>query len=163
MYEPTMETLAQRLDRVERQNRRLKRWGALALAVIATVMLMGQATGSKIAKVVEAEKFVLRNNSGTIRAMLSVRENHSLANLAFFDEAGSIRIALGAGGDGPSSFFGFYDQGGKNRVSLLLNPDVGPILKFRDEKERDRAELRIKDGASMYFYNKDGKVIWSAP
>lgn len=160
MNEPTIETLARRLDRVERENRRLKKAGVVALAVIAAVVLMGQV---KAKKVVEAEKFVLRNNGGIIRAMLSVRENHNLANLAFFDEAGSIRIALGAGGDGPSSFFGFYDQGGKNRVSLLLNPDVGPILKFRDEKERDRAELRIKDGASMYFYNKAGKVIWSAP
>ena len=35
MNEPTMETLARRLDRVERENRLLKRAGVLALAVIA--------------------------------------------------------------------------------------------------------------------------------
>ena len=44
MSEPSMETLTRRLDRVERENRLLKRAGVLALAVIAAVMLMGQAT-----------------------------------------------------------------------------------------------------------------------
>ncbi len=38
---PTMETLVQRLDRMERENRRLKQVGAVALAVIAAVMLIG--------------------------------------------------------------------------------------------------------------------------
>ncbi len=47
MSEPTMETLARRLDRVERENRRLKRAGVVALAVIAAVVLMGQAMGGK--------------------------------------------------------------------------------------------------------------------
>ncbi len=35
MNEPTIETLARRLDRVERENGRLKRSGVVALAVIA--------------------------------------------------------------------------------------------------------------------------------
>ncbi len=56
MNEPTMETLARRLDRVERENRRLKRAGVAALAVIAAVVMMGQATASKVVRVIEAEK-----------------------------------------------------------------------------------------------------------
>ena len=43
-----MDTLARRLDRVEHENRRLKLLGTVALAVIAAVVLMGQATGSKV-------------------------------------------------------------------------------------------------------------------
>ena len=35
MIEPTMETLTRRLDRVERENRRMKQVGAVALGVIA--------------------------------------------------------------------------------------------------------------------------------
>ncbi len=50
--EPTIETLARRLDRVERENRRLKMAGVVALAVIAAVVLMGQAIpGTKVDKV----------------------------------------------------------------------------------------------------------------
>ncbi len=57
MNEPTMETLARRLDRVERENRRMKQAGVVALAVIAAVVLMGQATPTKGAKVVEMPDF----------------------------------------------------------------------------------------------------------
>ncbi len=42
MSKPTMETMARRLDRVERENRRLKQAGHVAIAVIAAVVLMGQ-------------------------------------------------------------------------------------------------------------------------
>ncbi len=70
MVELEIETLARRLDRVERENRRLKRAGIVAVAVIAAVVLMGQATGSKVAKVVEAERFVVRDASGNTRAVL---------------------------------------------------------------------------------------------
>jgi len=45
--EPTMETLARRLNRLERENRRLKRAGALALAVPATEVLIGQVAGQR--------------------------------------------------------------------------------------------------------------------
>ncbi len=47
MVEPTIETLARRLERVERENRRLKRAGVVALVGIAAVVLMGQAMGGK--------------------------------------------------------------------------------------------------------------------
>jgi len=46
MNEPTMETLTRRLDRVERENRWLKRAGVVALAVIAAVMLVAMANGA---------------------------------------------------------------------------------------------------------------------
>jgi len=49
MNEPTMETLARRLDMVERENRWLKQAGVVAIAVIAAVLLMGQATATKVA------------------------------------------------------------------------------------------------------------------
>jgi len=41
--EPTVETLAIRLDRVERENRWMKRIGSLALVGIAAVAMMGQS------------------------------------------------------------------------------------------------------------------------
>ena len=43
MNDPTIETLARRLDKVERENRWLKRAGVVALAVIGAVVLMGQS------------------------------------------------------------------------------------------------------------------------
>jgi len=43
MNEPTMDKLEQRLDRLERENRRLKRIGVLVVVGIAAVVLMGQS------------------------------------------------------------------------------------------------------------------------
>ena len=43
MNEPTMEALARRQDRVEWDNRCLKRAGAFALATVAALLVMGQA------------------------------------------------------------------------------------------------------------------------
>ncbi len=48
MTEPTMETLARRVDRVERENRWLKLGGVVALTVIAAVVLMGCSGVTKV-------------------------------------------------------------------------------------------------------------------
>ena len=68
MNEPTMNNMVQRLDRLERENRRLKLLGSLVLIGIATLLLMGQAKPNRVAKVIEAEKFILRDSSGSERA-----------------------------------------------------------------------------------------------
>ncbi len=69
MTEPTMETLARRLDQAEREDRRLKQAGVVALVVIAAVMLVAMATPPVLTKVVEAEKFVLKDIHGKVRAL----------------------------------------------------------------------------------------------
>ncbi len=81
MNDPTMETLSRRLDKVEWENRRLKLAGVVALTVIAAVVLMGQATESKVVKVIEAEKFVLRDGQGRQRAELFAHKD--VSGLAF--------------------------------------------------------------------------------
>ena len=73
MSNPTMEAVVERLDRVERENRRLKKAGVAILAGIAGVVLMGQAMPTKVAKVVEAEKFVLKDTAGKVRGGLYVQ------------------------------------------------------------------------------------------
>ena len=53
MTEPTMATLTQRLDRLERESRRWKLAGCLGVPGLAAVVLMGQAMPGKLAKVVD--------------------------------------------------------------------------------------------------------------
>jgi hypothetical protein len=47
------------MDRLEKENHRLKRIGALMAVGIAAVVLMGQANSEKVAKVIKAERFLL--------------------------------------------------------------------------------------------------------
>jgi hypothetical protein len=115
MIEPTMETLARRLDRVERENGRLKRSGVVALAVIAAIVLMGQAA-SKLAppgkpgKVVGAEQFIVHDARGGVRATLGTLPD------------GTVRLVL-------------YDRGnpGETRVILSAGPEGSPVLSFSDK------------------------------
>ncbi len=115
MAEPTMETLARRLDRVERENQRLMRIGAVALAVIVAVVLMGQATWKlappgKPGKIVGAEQFIVHDARGGVRAELGTLPN------------GTVRLVL-------------YDRGnpGETRVILSAGPETSPGLSFSDK------------------------------
>jgi len=114
MNKPTMETLARRLDQVERENRRMKQAGVVALAVIVAVGLMGQATWKlappgKPGKVVGAEQFIVHDARGGVRAELGTLPN------------GTVRLVL-------------YDRGnpGETRVILSAGPETSPALSFSD-------------------------------
>ncbi len=118
MNEPTIETLARRLDRVERQNQRLMRIGAVALAVIVAVVVMGQATWKlappgKPGKVVGAEQFIVHDAHGGVRAVLGTLPDGTV-RLVLYDRSnpGETRVVLGAGPEG-SPTLAFSDKAGK--------------------------------------------------
>jgi len=217
MAEPTMETLARRLDRVERENRCLKQAGVVALAVISAVVLMGQATG-KVAKVIEAEKFVLRNSAGKVVAMLGVPQRWGYPQMHFYDQEKKVAV-LGIVREDGSPGLRLYDGNDKLRASLISESlsDGTPILELYDKNEKSRAtftllwplsdlpalvlsgenkggislgrNLEIYDAkgatravlgrislgekrtgivekrpeSSLVLFDKDGKLIWSAP
>ncbi len=161
MNEPTMETLARRLDRVERENRRLKQAGVIALAVIAVVVLMGQATQGKVAKVIEAEKFVLRDADGKGRARLESLPS-GLVRLVLLDKDENVQSVLGVGVGRPSLVLAgrnnktilttsFLSISGKSRLTLAVLPSGVQSLALTDNTGRTRAELAIEaDGSSTF-------------
>lgn len=106
MNEPTLDVLTKRIDRLERENRRLKRVGVVVLVGLAAIGLMGQAAG----RTVEAERFVLR------------------------DASGKARGAWGVAGGGTALFL--LDQDGKHRVELSLGSDGSPSFVLRDKAEK---------------------------
>lgn len=160
MDEATMETLVRRLDRLERENRRLKAVGVVALAVMAAVGLMGQATATKVAKVVEAEEFVLRDDSGTARARLGLEMFSDSVGLTLTDRDGRKRLSLGVNDHGSPwvqliggtvDFFGgtvqliggtaespwlltLVDANGNKRMGLGAAPSGSPVLFLGDEE-----------------------------
>jgi len=113
-----MENLSQRLDRVERENRRLKQAGVAALAVIGAVVLMGQGTWKtappgKPGKIVGAEQFIVHDARGGVRAELGTLPNGTV-RLVLYDRGnpGETRVVLSAGSEG-SPALTFSDEAGK--------------------------------------------------
>jgi hypothetical protein len=141
-----VETLKNRVDALERQNRWMKRVGVAVLLLPVCVALMGQARPNQT---VEAQQFVLRDSSGKKWAALQlvntepveVRESVPplkipagvAANLTFYGENGEAKVVLGSG---PLvSFLSLNDEKGEpharisnlgsNTPEVLLNSGGG--------------------------------------
>jgi len=98
-----------RLEKLERENRRMKKIGIVAVVFASVLFISGQATTNKV---VEANEFVLKDGNGKARARLSMftlfqdpgpfagAENRlmpkDIPNLSFYDAEGHPRILIAA-------------------------------------------------------------------
>ena len=137
-----------RLLKLEKQNRRLKQVGAVALLVVTVLLIMGEASQKKT---FEADEFILRDNSGNVRARLSMNVPTgaapgfpAAAQLVLFDEKGKKRVML----DGGSTIPGLSLYDGQERVrATFVETDafgVGAVLVLEDEK--GHLQSRLKEG-----------------
>jgi len=143
-------TTEQRLERLERENRWMRRIGAVAVAVAAAVFLIGQ--GKKNAPpdlVVRSLKVV--DKDGKVRAYL-VKPADGSATLGLMDSAGRMRVLLQAPDRMPA--LRIMDKAGKKRVILsagLSNLDTVPVV------------IKAALEPSLKFCDANRKVIWKAP
>jgi hypothetical protein len=90
-------------------------------------------------RTVEAEKVLLRDRQGTVRAWLGLLADGS-PGLMLVDREGQGGIALSAAADGAAAL-GFYDPAGRARVRLAVETD----------------------GARLVLYDPGGRVIARLP
>ncbi|SRR6266581_5136368 len=91
-----LNALHKRVERLERQNNRIKCIGLAILLSVGSGFLMGQVSGGKT--VVEAQEFILRDAAGKQLASLGTQKRHDLTlgpALRFFDSAGKLRAEFG--------------------------------------------------------------------
>jgi hypothetical protein len=178
----TMEELSVRLEKVERQNRRLRAGGSLALVLIVALAALGQVAPS--GKVVSAERFEVRDSGGKLRSLLAVIDD-GVPALAFYDADGKGRALIGVNKDG-FPHLEFLDKDRKTLIGLAVSPDGSPglglrvgemgslltagtdgsqSLSFIDKGGSVRAGLTIAPDGSPAFllFDKDGKVIERLP
>jgi hypothetical protein len=91
-------TLEQRLERLERENRWMRRLGAVAVAVVAAVLLMGQDKAKDLPDLV-VRSLTVKDKDGKVRATLATLATGS-AYLRFLDKSGKRRAALDVLNDG---------------------------------------------------------------
>jgi len=150
MDSTALDRLTQRLDRLERENRRLKRIGGVAVIGLAAVALMGQTMPGKVAKVVEAEQFVLRDASGTIRGRLHTSSN-GIAGL--FLSSGTASAGLRVGADGLAILA--MSEHGEPRV-VLGNHKNSPEVLLIDKSNKVRVKLEIEGDGEPRLALYDG-------
>ena len=167
--------LEQRLARLERANRRMKRIGALVLVVAGAVVLSGAAQGKDLPHL-EVASLTVKDQDGDVRARLSPLETGASLNL--YDKGGKTQaefrtvadVGSGlilAGKDGVqatltvgagSSALRLRDKGGKLRAELAAAADGSPALALFDKAGGLRAVLDVDADGSLFLYDKDGKV-----
>ncbi len=164
MSEPTIEALARRVDRLERENGRWRRGAALGLLLLASAALLGQApivTGA--AKALDAERFNLRDAAGHLRGSLGVTTDGT-ASLVLYNTAGAHQVGLGVLPDGTASIF-LGSPAGRTVTELTLYRDGTPSLVVRDRAGKTRMLLgTASDGQPfLYFLDAAGANTWKAP
>jgi hypothetical protein len=146
--EPSLETLTRRIVHLEAQNRRLKKAGIASLIVATAIIAMAQAPGKKT---IEANEFVLRDESGKARARLSL-EMKDRPTLTFYTNQNLIAASL-AGGDEP--FLVLNRAGSIETVQLGANRAFFGMGLY--EKEI-RAGISVQKGVPGFeLYNEQGK------
>lgn len=164
MAELTMEALARRVARLERDNRRSRRGAALGVLLLVSAGLLGQAPiVPGAAKALDAERFNLRDAAGHLRGSLGVTSDGT-ASLVLYHAAGAQQAGLGVLPDGTASIF-LGSPAGRTVAELTLYRDGTPSLVVRDRAGKTRLLLGAStDGQpSLYFLDAAGANTWKAP
>jgi hypothetical protein len=132
-----VELLAARIERLEQQNRRLKRGGLALLLAAACTVLMGQARPNTA---VDAQRYTLRDARGAKRAELALDSESPQSNpdptLRFFDDKGNQTLTLAA-----------------TRLELAGQSEMGSNILLDDSKGVARADLGILGEQSFVLLN----------
>ncbi|SRR5213594_531807 len=133
----TENSMIERVEVLERQNRRMWRIGAGVIFVAGAMLLMGQAPA---ARTIEANEFVLRDSKGTARARLSM--DGDMPKLILLNANGKDGVVLYQASD--TSGISLNDGNGRERAFLYAS-NSGSGLRIEDG-EQTLADLT---GSSM--------------
>ena len=139
--------VADRLEKLARQYRRLKWFGAfimgllgVILAIQAYVLFRPHSPDSAV------QALVVRDPKGNIRASLG--HTGGKVGLDLWDAQGCRRATLGLGAEGAPGL-AFYDQDQRVRAELNLGPDGEPKFTLRDQDGKEiQKEPKLSDDSA---------------
>ena len=132
MGSPTIELVIERIESLERERRQLL-WGGGAVLSIALVLVTSQARLLTGRGTLEAEKLVLKDAKGNVRASLGMGLDGTPA-LSLLDERGELRVRLHGSHD-QNAALSFMNN---KRVSMALTSttDGSSMLQMFDKNQR---------------------------
>jgi hypothetical protein len=160
-------TTEQRLERLERENKWMRRIGAVAVAVFAAVFLMGQDKAKDLPDL-EVRSLVVKDKDGRIRARLGMsRKLHKpgdpflqgapvdYPSLVMFDKHGRKQLSLGARVIPSLAMYNFNEQD-----SMRLSGGISPTVDLFGANEKPRAAL-CRSGLLLYDSRSKPRVSLS--
>jgi hypothetical protein len=130
----SLEALANRVVKLEAQNRRLKKAGIASFIVAAAVMAMGQAPANKV---VEAQKIVLRGSGGEERGELFASD--AAWGLVLFNKNSTKAASLVVSSFGNGILL--FDQKGNGRQTFMANLDESNWAVLRPGSDSAQVEM----------------------
>lgn len=137
MTESQFRDIYVRLENLEKQNRKLRKAGAVFVLLVSAILLMAQAPTSS--KRLTAEEFVLTNAPGKVGARLTMQEGPALR---FYDGSQAMKAELGLYMGMPNLHF--KDTGGVGRTALALT-STGWSLLLANTKGKPLVQLDALD------------------
>jgi hypothetical protein len=136
------DALALRLERVELDNRRLRRSLAAVVALGAVVALVAVVVSGLLTRVVEADDIILRNSKGESVAQLGVTKDGS-PSLGFYGPEHKLRALFALTSTG-SPVLGLYDSEQSQRITFALGNDEMPLIMLSDAQKKVRAQIALQ-------------------
>jgi hypothetical protein len=162
-----------RVERLEKENRRLKQGALLFLLAAVSVGLMAQTRQTPSTQrprgrapatapapagptAVEAQGFILKDSNGHVRAELGFMG--SSPSLKFKDESGSALVTLALNSDSPGGpMLLLSDPQHHGSVALSVLEHAGPQLSLSGERADIQLHMAVApDGTTLELSDKDG-------
>ena len=167
----TLDDMARRVERLEREVRWWRRAWAGAAVVVGVLGILG-AAGAPVADEVRARRFTVVDGQGTTQAQLGLFtsvDGAQMARLAFWGKAGHVDAQF----DGfPSVNLLGRDEA--SRVTLSVRDDGEPTLAFIDNDGTTRVlvgrgeariggEVKQFPVSSISLFGEDRRPLWRVP
>jgi hypothetical protein len=160
---PTEIVLIERMEHIERENRRLRSAGrtmlvgmAIVLGITVTVFIYSGSLGAGVSRNITARQFTIRDAKGTSRGTWGIADDGTV-RFVLSDQSGRPRVRVSLFADG-SSGVSLADSADRKLVVLGALPDQSTSFVMSDHAGVPRAVLGMSanGSANLVFADRDG-------
>lgn len=176
-------TLEMRLDRIEKQNKRLKSFMVMFSLLLVPFFLLGAKQGLQDAEFgqISAQGLTIRDGSGNQLITIGTNKEEGIG-ISIYNQTGQRVLTLGVPADGEGNGIMVSDAEGRPRIGLGMDEGLPGIalldkksskmlamggddkngygLLISDNKEVQRIGLGFRDGtAGIMLYDEKGQYI----
>lgn len=150
-----IDIILQRLERLERENRRWKGLVSVTAVICSCVLLLGATNGGepRVADELRARSVVLVDQNGMTLAQLG-QLPHGALGLGFYDEGRKARLLLSVDANGESSM-SVYGRDGRGSAVVMVGKEGETSLRLLDTQWRIRAALATWPDGSPFLHLSD--------